>query len=200
MSLFRKIFGTSNPASDEEKENEYGQHNLASNAPVDEKFIFNFKKNGGKFLYCENAAEIKDHFENILEENDWFENEAICYESKLFNLLDENKINYDKPKNPVFLLASCENLIADEGSILFSSNQIKQNKPNELPTNIIIIASISQIIDSKSDGLSVIKKKYLKDYPTNITTMRYFEKAIEENFTNYGSIAKNLYLLLLEDY
>ena len=200
MSLFRKIFGTSNPASDEEKENEYGQYNLASNAPVDEKFIFNFKKNGGKFLYCENASEIKDHFENILEENDWFENEAICYESKLFNLLDENKINYDKPKNPVFLLASCENLIADEGSILFSSNQIKQNKPNELPTNIIIIASISQIIDSKSDGLSVIKKKYLKDYPTNITTMRYFEKAVEENFTNYGSIAKNLYLLLLEDY
>ena len=44
MSLFRKIFGTSNPASDEEKENEYGQHTLASNAPVDEKFIFNFKK------------------------------------------------------------------------------------------------------------------------------------------------------------
>lgn len=200
MSLFRKIFGTSNPASDEEKENEYGQYNLASNAPVDEKFIFNFKKNGGKFLYCENASEIKDHFENILEENDWFENEAICYESKLFNLLDENKINYDKPTNPIFLLASCENLIADEGSILFSSNQIKQNKPNELPTNIIIIASISQIIDSKSDGLSVIKKKYLKDYPTNITTMRYFEKAVEENFTNYGSIAKNLYLLLLEDY
>ena len=200
MSLFRKIFGASNPASDEEKENEYGQHSLAPNAPLDEKFIYNFKRNGGKFLYCENTSEIKDHFENILEENDWFENEALCYENKLFNLLDENKINYDKPKKPAFLLASCENLIADEGSILFSSNQIKQNKPNELPINIIIIASISQIIDSKSDGLSVIKKKYLKDYPTNITTIKYFEKAVEENFTHYGSTAKNLYLLLLEDY
>jgi hypothetical protein len=200
MSLFRKIFGASNPASDEEKENEYGLHNLATNAPLDEKFIYNFKKNGGKFLYCENASEIKDHFENILEENDWFENEALCYENKLFNLLDENKISYDKPKSPTFLLASCENLIADEGSILFSSNQIKQNKPNELPVNIIIVASISQIIDSKSDGLSVIKKKYLKDYPTNITTIKYFEKALEENFTHYGSTAKNLYLLLLEDY
>lgn len=200
MSLFRKIFGASNPASDEEKDNEYGQHSLAINAPLDEKFIYNFKKNGGKFLYCENSSEIKDHFENILEENDWFENEALCYEDKLFNLLDENKIIYDKPKKPSFLLASCENLIADEGSILFSSNQIKQNKPNELPVNIIIIASISQIIDSKSDGLSVIKKKYIKDYPTNITTIKYFEKAVEENFTHYGSTAKNLYLLLLEDY
>ncbi len=200
MSLFRKIFGANNPASDEEKDNEYGQHSLAANAPLDEKFIYNFKKNGGKFLYCENTSEIKDHFENILEENDWFENEALCYEDKLFSLLDENKINYDKPKNPAFLLAGCENLIAEEGSILFSSNQIKQNKPNELPVNIIIVASISQIIDSKSDGLSVIKKKYLKDYPTNITTIKYFEKALEEDFTHYGSSAKNLYLLLLEDY
>ena len=200
MSLFRKIFGANNPASDVEKENEYGQFIPNSDSPLDEKFIYNFKKNGGKFLYCEDSSEIKDQFENILEENDWFEKEALCYESDLFSLLDENKINFNKPKSPTFLLANCENLIADEGSILFSSNQIKQNKPNELPVNIIIIATISQIIDSKSDGLSVIKKKYLKDYPTNITTIKYFEKAVEENFTHYGSSAKNLYLLLLEDF
>ena len=199
MSLFRKIFGANNPATEEEKENEYGQFIPDADAPLDEQFIYNFKKNGGKFLYCENTTEVKDHFENILEENDWFESEALCYEPVLFSMLDENKITYDKPKNPSFLLASCENLIADEGSVLFSSNQINQNKPNELPANIIIVASISQIIESKSDGLSVIKKKYLRDYPTNITTIKYFEKAAEENFTHYGSTAKNLYLLLLED-
>jgi L-lactate utilization protein LutC len=114
-------------------------------------------------------------------------------------MLEENKITFDKPTNPTFLLASCENLIADEGSILFSSKQIKQRKPNELPANIIIVATTSQIIGTKSDGLSVIKKKYVKDYPTNITTIKYFEKAAEEDFTQYGSSAKNLYLLLLED-
>lgn len=200
MSLFRKIFGANNPASDEEKDNEFGQFIPDINSSLDELFIYNFKKNGGKFLYCENIAEVKDHFENILEENDWFESEALCYESHLYDLLDENKIIYKNVKKPIFLLASCENLIGNEGSILFSSNQIKQNKPNELPINIIIVAKTSQIIESKSDGLSVIKKKYLKDYPTNITTIKYFEKAAEEDFTNYGSSAKNLYLLLLEDF
>jgi hypothetical protein len=45
----------------------------------------------------------------------------------------------------------------------------------------------------------VIKKKYDKDYPTNITTIKYFEKVQEEDFLTYGSCAKNLYLLLLED-
>jgi hypothetical protein len=45
----------------------------------------------------------------------------------------------------------------------------------------------------------MIKKKYEKDYPTNITTIKYFEKVKEEDFLHYGSSAKNLYLLLLED-
>ncbi len=200
MSLFRKIFGTGNDASDEESQSEFNNTPSSfSLLPVDEKFTYNFKKNGGKFLYCENLNEVKDQFLNILEENDWFECEALCYEPKLYSMLDENKLHYDKPANPKFLFASCENLIADEGSVLFSSNQIKQNKPNDLPSNIIILATTSQILEAKSDGLRVIKKKYEKDYPTNITTIKYFEKAKDEDFLQYGSTAKNLYLLLLED-
>jgi L-lactate utilization protein LutC len=199
MSLFRKFFGSGNDSSDEEKESEFNNMQANLSAPADEKFTFNFKKNGGKFLYCENLTEVKDQFENILEENDWFESEATCFEPKLFSMLDENKLSYKNTQNPKFLLASCENLIADEGSILFSSNQIKQNKPNDLPANIVILATTSQILESKSDGLRAIKKKYDKDYPTNITTIKYFEKAKEEDFLQYGSSAKNLYLLLLED-
>ncbi len=199
MSLFSKFFGSSNPASEEDKDNEFNKFSSENEAPVEEQFVYNFKRNGGKFLYCENETEVKDHLEHIFEENDWFESEALCYEPELFNMLEENKIAFNQPTSPAFFLASCENLIADEGSILFSSKQIKQRKPNELPSNIVIIATTSQIIRTKSDGLSVIKKKYIKDYPTNITTIKYFEKAAEEDFTQYGSSAKNLYLLLLED-
>lgn len=199
MSLFRKFFESINPSSVEDKEKENVKFYPDIDTPIDELFVFNFKKNGGKFLYCENIAEIKDQFENILEENDWFESEALCFEPKLYSKLEENNISFHSPKNPVFFLADCENLIAEEGSILFSSNQIKQRKPNELPANIIIFATTSQIIQSKSDGLSVIKKKYHTNYPTNITAMKYFSKVEEEDFTQYGSTAKNLYLLLLED-
>ncbi|MCI9845636.1 lactate utilization protein B/C [Flavobacterium pectinovorum] len=200
MSFFKKIFGSANASSDEENESEYGNNSAPnSHLSIDEQFIFNFKKNGGKFLYCENKQEVEEQFENILEENDWFESEALCYEPGLFQLLEENKLLYISPKSPKFLLASCENLIADEGSILFSSKQIRQDKPNELPANIVIIATTSQILPMKSDGLSAIKRKYERDYPTNITTIKYFEKAKEEDFTQYGSVAKNLYLLLLED-
>ena len=199
MSLFKKIFGSNNPSSDEGKDNEQSQFLPEVTLAVDEAFIYHFKKNGGKFIYCENKSEVSEQFENILEENDWYENEALCFDTNLFYLLEENKLPFENPTNPSFLLASCENLIADEGSILFSSKQIKQLKPDVLPLNIIVIATTSQILGTKSDGLSAIKKKYERDYPTNITTIKYFEKAKEEDFTQYGSSAKNLYLLLLED-
>lgn len=198
MSLFKKIFGTSNDDSEKDNLSEYNAPK-PENLAIDDLFTFNFKKNGGKFIYCENLSEVKEQFENILEENDWFESEVLCYEPKLHNLLDENKLEYANPLAPKFFFASCENLIADEGSVLFSSNQIKQKKPNELPDNIVILATTSQILETKSDGLRMIKKKYDKDYPTNITAIKYFEKAQEEDFLTYGSSAKNLYLLLLED-
>jgi hypothetical protein len=199
MSLFRKFFGSKEDSSEIENFSDFNRSASDLSLPVDERFTFNFKKNGGKFLYCENLSEIKEQFENILEENDWFESEVLCFDSGLFSILEENKLSYDHPTNPKFLFATCENLIAEEGSILFSSSQIKQNKPNELPTNIIIYATTSQIVESTSDGLRMIKNKYLKDYPTNITTIKYFEKVKEDDFLHYGSSAKNLYLLLLED-
>jgi hypothetical protein len=200
MSIFKKIFGKGDESSNEANQTDLSPYNnVQSQIPIDEQFTFNFKKNGGKFLYCENASELNEQFENILEENDWFECEAICLEPKLYSMLEENRLLFDKPQNPKFLLASCENLIAEEGSILFSSNQIKQNKPNELPDNIVLVATTSQIIGSKSDGLREIKKRYTTNYPTNITAIRYFEKGKEEDFLNYGISPKSLYLLLLED-
>ncbi len=198
MSLFRKFFGVGSEASDDENQSEFNAQ-AQTNTPIDERFMFNFKRNGGKFIYCTDPAEVAEQFENILEENDWVESQVLCYEPKLYPMLDDNKLNYQSVAEPKFLFATCENLIADEGSILFSSNQIKQNKPDALPVNIVIYATTSQILEAINDGLRVIKKKYDKDYPTNITTIKYFEKAKEEDFLQYGSSAKNLYLLLLED-
>ena len=114
MSLFRKIFGSINPTSEEGKESELSKSSAEKAMSIDEQFIFNFKKNGGKFLYCENTDEVKEQFENILEENDWFESQVLCYDPSLFGMLDDNKLIYDRPANPKFILASCENLIADE--------------------------------------------------------------------------------------
>lgn len=198
MSLFRKIFGTGD-VSGEDKQGETSPFLPEKQLPVDEMFTYNFKKNGGKFVYCDSTTDLHEQFLNILEENDWFECEAMTFESSLFPLLEENKLIYKNTAQPKFLITTCESLVADEGSILFSSNQFKHFKPSELPDNMVVYATTSQILSSKSDCLRQIKKRYDKDYPTNITALKYFEKAKDEDFLHYGSVPKNLYLLLLED-
>ncbi len=167
--------------------------------PIEELFTMHFKKNGGKFVYCENLEEVSENFENILAENDWFEKEVMCFEPKLFKLLQENKLSPNGTENATFLLTACENLIADEGSILFTSEQLKHYKPTELPANMVVFATTSQFVPTKGDGMRKIKKAHDKNYPSNITTIKYFEEAKEVDFLQYGSCYKNLYLLLLED-
>lgn len=199
MNIFKKIFGTQSENENQEKIDNKSQFLPDEILPVDELFTFKFRENGGKFIYCVNINEVHENFENILEENDWFERDVCCFDSRLYNFLEENKLNYTDIQNPSFFFTSCENLIADEGSILFSSKQLKQFKIDELPANVVVFASTSQILMSKGDGLRSIKSKYDKEYPTNITAIKYFEKTSEDDFLNYGSCHKNLYLLLLED-
>ena len=199
-NLLKKILGTFVHEPDSEKNSEikspYAPDEIL---PIEEQFTKNFKKNGGKFIYCENLDEIAENFENILAENDWFEKQAMCFDSMLFYLLHENKLVPTTSEKSTFFLTTCENLIADEGSILFSSQQLKHFKPTELPINIIVFAKTSQFVMSKGDGLRKIKKAHEKNYPSNITTIRYFEEVKELDFLHYGSSYKNLYLLLLED-
>jgi hypothetical protein len=196
MSLLKKLFGNTSENDNEIQESKYMPE---SEIQIDELFIINFKKNGGKFLYCENIAEFKENFYHILIENKWAKGEVLCYDKRIFHLLDEVKLDYENHKKPLFFFTTCEGVIAEDGSILFCSNQIKLHKPNELPTNIIVLATTNQILESKSDGLREIRKNYLHDYPSNITTIKCFEKNNQEDFLNYGSAAKNLYLLLLEN-
>ena len=199
MSFFKKIFGHAEETPESEKQSQHNNISENNDLSLEESFSLEFRKNGGKFLYCENIAELNSHFEDILEENDWFEAEVICYEPDLFGLLADNNLKYTTTTNPKFLFSGCENLIADEGSILLCSNQIKEFKPQDLPTNIIVFAKTSQIVADKTVGMGELQKRYKNGYPSNITTIKYFEKAKVEDFLQYGSVAKNVYLLLLEN-
>jgi len=170
------------------------------NIPIDESFTINFKANGGKFLYCENQKEIDDTLHNILIENDWNNKYAYFYDKNLKKRFKHSSLKTDLYlKNATFFITTCENLIADDGSLLISSNQIAEKKLNEFPDNFIVFAKTSQIVTNIGEGLREIKTKYVSKIPTNITTIKHFKNLAEKDFLSYGSSSKNLYLLLLED-
>ena len=201
MSLFRKFFGSkSEQASDDIKSDERGKYMPELKAPIDERFTLNFKANGGKFLYCENLDEIFETLNDILSENNWKDKKVLLLDDNLQDKFKDFELNTSKKTNEsTFFLTTCENLIANDGSLLISSKQIFEKKLTELPINFIVFATTSQIVENIGEGLRGIKSKNWQKIPTNITTIKHFKSNDEKDFLSYGSSAKNLYLLLLED-
>ena len=202
MNLFKRFL---NPKSKADQEKDIpenagrGKYMPEVKLPTDERFMLNFKNNGGKFLYCVDDAEIQEAFDNILMENDWYEKECCCFDEKLKTKFEGFNLDFNTSAKADFYLSTCEFLVANDGSILISSNQIKERKLHDLPSNFIILSSTSQLIDTIGEGLRGIKFKNRQKIPSNITTIKNFETQKEGDFMTYGSSTKNLYLLLLED-
>jgi len=201
MSLFRKIFGKKSDQPEEQIPNqERGKYMPEVKLPADERFTINFKSNGGKFLYCEDMSEISDSFNAILEENQWHDDKVYIIDERLSSLFKDFKLNVTKQiSESTYFLSTCEYLVSDDGSLLICSNQIAEKKLQELPEHFIIYATTSQFIENIGEGLKGIREKSKATIPTNITTIKHFKTADDKDFLSYGSSAKNLYLLLLED-
>jgi len=201
MGLFDKLFGGGKKVSKETKETR-GMHMPDLNIPVDEKFTIHFKKNGGKFLYCDSFSEVSAAMKNIVEENGWQDYPFFVMNPRLEEKFTKEDIKFtNKAKESEVFFTTCEHLIAQNGSILVCSNQLMEKKLNELPDNVIVYATTSQLVESIGEGLKIIKKKYGHNIPANITTLKHFLPTTEnsDDFLTYGSSSKNLYLLLQED-
>lgn len=194
MSFFKKLFNT--PKEKKTKESSVNLENLS----LDQSFVQNFLANKGKFLYCTTLEEVTLNLAQIAEENQW-EN-LICNDLDLLKLVKAiglNTIEKFSNSHPIFV--GCEHLIAENGSILFSSNQLKECKISDLSENFIVYATTSQLVNTNGESLTGIKSRYQGNIPSNISAIKnYNPNSNEMDFMNYGNTnAKNLYLLLFED-
>ena len=82
MGLFDKLFGGGKRKKrSKETVQTRGVHMPDLKIPVDEKFTIQFKKNGGKFIYCDSQEEVLEGLRNIIEENHWDANAFLQPES-----------------------------------------------------------------------------------------------------------------------
>jgi hypothetical protein len=193
MKYLKKLFKRTQK---EDKEIQKQEVNLS----LDDLFVHNFIKKGGKFLYCLEKEEIFENIKNILLENNW--NSLVVTDSKLPLFLDEKEVFIDEThKKSIPFFTTCEHLIADSGNILFSSNQLKSTKLSDLSENFIVFARTSQLVQNTGEALTGIKTNFKNALPTNISAVKDFEINKEDDtLLNFGnSCTKNLYLLLLED-
>ncbi len=203
MSLFKKLIKslTSKGNLDDDDAMTSNKYLPKEDMPVDEKFMLNFRQNGGKFLYCDDIGEARDVFQQILLENEWEETAACCFQPHVQSVFEDVSVSFSKKMaNSSFYLCDCEYLVANIGGILVSSNQLKETRISELPENFVVISYTSQLTNDISEGLQYIKNRGAA-IPSNITTLQHFDSSKKEadNFMNYGNVTKNLYLILIED-
>ncbi len=201
-NFFSSLFNKKTSKNDDIKPEEY-KYLPKKDEIIENKFTLNFSNNGGKFLYASNLDESTEFFSKIMEENSWSSSSMLCFNENIIHQYvidfkhETNKVNL----NSVIFITDCEFLVANDGSILVSANQVKSHKIKDLPNNIIVLAKTSQLSQTVSKGLQGIRYKYSNNLPSNITSIKNFKKGENRdlNFLTYGSSAKNLYLILLEN-
>lgn len=192
MGLFDNIFRKKQKNPEEES-----KKTSAVDVALDTHFVQQFKNKGGKFLYCTQKEEVLEYLQSIFKENVW--ESAKCFDENLNKNL--NIIGIENSNDAVVFYTTCEHLIVEDGSILFSSNQLKDAKLTHYPINFIVFATTRQLIHNKDKALTSIKHRFRKEIPTNISPIKdYLPYKKDPNFLSYGNTnSKNLYLLLLED-
>ena len=196
MSMWKKIkqILSSQPEETEADENELEFVSFQSKDPIDVLFTKNFIAGGGHFFYCENEQEALENLKEIAD-NEGI-SEIICYDSKLKSLLNRLNItnSSDSSCTSDFSFIECEYLVAYDGAIMLSSHQTNGRKQEELPSNVIIYASPSQLVANISEALQRLKSVKNNNLPSNITSIR--GKLVHN--VDSSSNAKNIYLLLVE--
>ena len=202
MSKFWSSLFGKKTSSDDELNPERGPHMPREEVPIETVFAEKFTHLGGRFIYCEDIDQAKEGFQSIIDEYPSEVRELLCLDSTLAKRLDVDIVLTKTNLNAKIMLCSCESLVAYDGSIVVCEKQLGTNKIADLPETLIILAGTRQFSKTVSDALKNIKHRYADHIPLNITSIKQFKTEVvgDDNYMNYGSGPKKVYLLLQEDF
>jgi len=192
LSLFKKIV---NKIMNQPEEAEPDVTKLADqlrDADLDYKFAQLFTHSGGFFNYCADESEALQTLNQIIKIEQI--NNVFCWDQDLKNFLDVIKTQYTpeltEQNDAAFI--TCEYLIAFDGRIMLSHNNILHYHSSRLPSKIIIMANVSQIASNLNEAMMKVKRAgNLK----NLTSISGSQSKLDTpNKDN-----TKLFLLLLED-
>ncbi|KQT24252.1 hypothetical protein ASG22_09560 [Chryseobacterium sp. Leaf405] len=193
MNLFKKLVNklTNQPEENDIQSLEKLGDSL-KNADLDYKFAQLFTHSGGFFNYCADEAEALQTLNQIIKI------EAIsnifCWDKDLQNFLNVVKSPYTsemKGENDAAFI-TCEYLIAYDGRIMLSHNNILHYHSSRMPNKIIIMANVSQIVNNLNDAMGKIKRN---GNIKNLTSISGGHSKLDPS----SNTNTKLFLLLLED-
>ncbi|HCN51029.1 MAG TPA: hypothetical protein DIT10_18385 [Chryseobacterium sp.] len=193
LNLFKRIVSKlTNQPEEEDKQSLEKLGDSLKNADLDYKFAQLFTHSGGFFNYCADEAEALQTLNQIIKIEGI--GNLFCWDKELQNFLNVVKTSYTselEPSNDAAFI-TCEYLIAYDGRIMLSHNNILHYHSSRLPDRIIIIANVSQIVNNLNDAMGKIKRN------GNIKNLTSISGSQSKMDSSSNSNTK-LFLLLLED-
>lgn len=193
MNLFKRIVNKlTNQPEENEKQSLEKLGDSLKNADLDYKFAQLFTHSGGFFNYCADEAEALQTLDQIVK-IEGIRN-VFCWDKDLQSFLDVVKSPYTsemKSENDAAFI-TCEYLIAYDGRIMLSHNNILHYHSSRMPNKIIIMANVSQIVNNLNDAMGKIKRN------GNIKNLTSISGGQSKMDTSSHTNTK-LFLLLLED-
>ena len=192
MSLFKKFVNKIMNQSEEKEPDVTKLADQLRDADLDYKFAQLFTHSGGFFNYCADESEALQTLNQIIKIEQI--NDVFCWDQDLRNFLDVIKCKYSpeltEDNDAAFI--TCEYLIAFDGRIMLSHNNILHYHSSRLPSKIIIMANVSQIASNLNEAMMKVKRAgNLK----NLTSISGSQSKLDTpNKDN-----TKLFLLLLED-
>ncbi|REC48911.1 hypothetical protein DRF67_04970 [Chryseobacterium pennipullorum] len=193
LNLFKRIVSKlTNQPEEEDKQSLEKLGDSLKNADLDYKFAQLFTHSGGFFNYCADEAEALQTLNQIIKIEGI--GNLFCWDKELQNFLNVVKSAYtselQSSNDAAFI--TCEYLIAYDGRIMLSHNNILHYHSSRLPDKIIIIANVSQIVNNLNDAMGKIKRN------GNIKNLTSISGSQSKMDSSSNSNTK-LFLLLLED-
>jgi len=193
LSLFKKIVGKLlNQPEAEEETDVVKLGDQLKNADLDYKFAQLFTHSGGFFNYCSDEAEALKTLQQILKIEDV--HSVFCWDNDLKNFLDVLNIPHTdvlELTNDTALI-TCEYLIAYDGRVMLSHNNILHYHSSRLPEKIIIMATVSQIVSNLNEAMMKVKRRGTLKNLTSIS-------GSQSKLDTPNKDSSKLFLLLLED-
>lgn len=192
MSLFKKLVNKIMNHPEEEEPDVTKLADQLRDADLDYKFAQLFTHSGGFFNYCADESEALQTLNQIIKIEQI--SNVFCWDQDLRNFLDVIKTPYSpellEENDAAFI--TCEYLIAFDGRIMLSHNNILHYHSSRLPRKIIIMANVSQIASNLNEAMMKVKRAgNLK----NLTSISGSQSKLDTpNKDN-----TKLFLLLLED-
>jgi L-lactate dehydrogenase complex protein LldG len=169
---------------------------------LDVTFAQEFTKVAGKFIYCENEADMAEKLKYLIDQNKL--EEVFCIEERLRMLLNEHGIVLNETstefQNVKVGITLCEFLVSRLGSIMISSRQLSGRRLNVFPEIHIVVAYTSQLVPDLKDAFAQLKIKYQNVIPSMITVITGPSRTadIEKTLVMGAHGPKEIYVLLVE--